>query len=293
VKMLKLYNLKGVEFDEFNKYLEKVQQISRNLGGQDSPQLHVWQMLSLIEADFPRGMLHILVVPLAEKPKAPATHAVALTRSEEREALDVLMPLPKTQVNIASTLVARWSRPVCAETVESLLCHLQRPLLEDEKIPIGQKDFDDLCADLPVQYASGALSAEQVSTLFRVSEDQHAKQVFVLCLYTIDYYFSQSHGTEDSYHGTYEVNISHLLKFILETATQTRSIRNNNENTSTGLMRPDYGLLLYGHCLLRGEEKGDSTSGDPKEELVDKLVHWTYEPLKYILGLLCCDSIAT
>ncbi len=63
-------------------------------------------------------------------------------------------------------------------------------------------------------------------------------------------------------------------------------IHNRNENTSTALKWPDYGFLLYRHCILRGEEKGNGTSGDPKKELLDKLVCWTYKPLKYILGLL-------
>ncbi len=56
--------------------------------------------------------------------------------------------------------------------METLLIHLQRPLSEEEKIPIRQKQFDVLCAHLLFQYSSDILSAEQVSTLFRVSEDQ-------------------------------------------------------------------------------------------------------------------------
>ena len=183
-------------------------------------------------------------------------------------------------VDISSDLQARWSRPVCAETPEALLIHILRPLLEEEKIPIRQKKYDKLC----FPSSSDALSAEQVSTLFRVSQDQHAEAVLRICDYAIE--IAESNGTEDFYHVTYDVNISRVLKFIVSGATNTKSIRNSNENTSTDLKRPDYGLLLYGHCILRGEEKGDGTSGDPKQELVDKLVRWTYKPLKYILGLL-------
>ena len=82
------------------------------------------------------------------------------------------------------------------------------------------------------------------------------------------------------------MNISRILKFILSGATITQSIRNSNENRITGLKWPDYGVLLYGHCILRGEEKGDGASGDPRRELLDKLARWSYKPLKYILGLM-------
>ena len=179
--------------------------------------------------------------------------------------------------------MARWSQPVCAETVETLLIHLQRPLVEEEKIPIGQEDFDDLCPHLPFEYSGNALSAEQVSTLFRVSDDERASDAYLLCQYAIK--ISESGGTKRFYHAMYDVNISRVLKFILSRATDTKSIRYRNENTSTDLKRPDYGLLLYGHCILRGEEKGDDESGDPRRDLVDKLVRWTYKPLKYILGV--------
>ena len=63
VNKLKLYQLKGVTFDEFSKHLEKIREISENLGSQDSPKLNLWKKLSMIE--FPEDMLHILVVPPA------------------------------------------------------------------------------------------------------------------------------------------------------------------------------------------------------------------------------------
>ena len=179
--------------------------------------------------------------------------------------------------------MARWTQSVCAETVETLLIHLQRPLLEEEKIPIRQKDFDNLCAHLPFQYSSEALSAEQASTLFRVSKDQHARDVLLHCEYAI--IFSESGGTKEFYHATYDVNISRFLKFVLSRATNTKSIRNSNKNASADLKLPAYGLLLYGHCILRVRRRA-TTQAEPRKELVDKLVRWTYKPLKYILGLL-------
>ena len=63
VNKLKLYQLKGVTFDESSKHLKKIREISENLGSQDSPKLNLWKKLSMIE--FPEDMLHILVVPPA------------------------------------------------------------------------------------------------------------------------------------------------------------------------------------------------------------------------------------
>ena len=83
-------------------------------------------------------------------------------------------------------------------------------------------------------------------------------------------------GKKDTFCFTYDLNISTIVKFILKSAT---SIRNSNQNTSTALKRSDYGLLVNKHCLLRGEEKGPDT-------VSEKIAHWVYKPLLYILGLL-------
>ena len=60
---LKLYKPKEIHFDEH--YLEKVREISQNLGGQGSPELHIYQNLSAIVGGFPEDMVHIIVVPSA------------------------------------------------------------------------------------------------------------------------------------------------------------------------------------------------------------------------------------
>jgi len=41
--------------------------------------------------------------------------------------------------------------------------------------------------------------------------------------------------------------------------------------------------LVNNHCLLRGEEKGENSSGNPKDELENK-IKWTYDPLLFIFG---------
>jgi hypothetical protein len=182
-------------------------------------------------------------------------------------------------------LVEKWSRPIPEQALDlhNLMLHLQHPLAEDEKIPISQDSFDDLTkVSSKVLFPESALSAEEAKTLFRVSEDESAtplEQLFVTAIERNPL----SSGTEDAFHGTMEDNIGWILRTLLPEGVP---IRNSNRNTSTALKRPDYGFLVKGHCLVRGEEKGTNPAGDPKQELVEKLHRWTYEPLPFILGLL-------
>jgi hypothetical protein len=76
-------------------------------------------------------------------------------------------------------------------------------------------------------------------------------------------------------------NIANILQLILPEA---EFIRDSDRDTSTALKRPDFGFLVKNNCILRGEEKGLESREDPKQELLDKLIY-TYQPLKYILGL--------
>jgi hypothetical protein len=176
--------------------------------------------------------------------------------------------------------VERWSRPVTATSLEILRTHLQQPLTEEEKIPIPQRQFDKLCVPYSSASPENALSPKQASTLFRVSTDEDALSASNRLLSAIDFP-SPRNGTEDRFHTMWDKNISEVLHLIL---SEAMPIRNSNKNTSTALKLPDYGFLFKNHCVLRGEEKGTDTAGDPKRELVDKL-KWIYHPLPYILGL--------
>lgn len=179
----------------------------------------------------------------------------------------------------------RWSYPVPTANVDALRIYLQQPLKEEEKVPIQQTVFDGLC--FPHIDQHGALTAQQLSTLFRVSTNESADRVSLLFMNAI-ISTPPPTGTEELFHSTYDNNISSIVKFILGLATP---IRNSNRGTSTALQRPDYGLLINEHCILRGEEKGSDSAGDPKRELVDKIVQWKWHPLRYILGQLWffCD----
>jgi hypothetical protein len=87
-----------------------------------------------------------------------------------------------------------------------------------------------------------------------------------------------SGGTEMSFIGFWDNNI------ICAILPPSKTIRNSNRDTSTGLLRPDFGVLTQGICIFRGEENSPTCSGDhPKRELIDKLT-WTYDPAPCILG---------
>ena len=81
-------------------------------------------------------------------------------------------------------------------------------------------------------------------------------------------------GTESSYISFWDQNIRYLLTFVLN----GQAIQGSNQNTSTALQMPDFGLLVNGICIFRGEGKVPSYSGKhPRLELFDKLT-WTYDP---------------
>ncbi|PVF98299.1 hypothetical protein CPB86DRAFT_733261 [Serendipita vermifera] len=223
-----------------------------------------------------KNMVHILV----KAPEIlPASSGVRRSRSEEeeRDKLGSLPKKPKYKADITGQLLERWSHPVTASNLQTLHIHLQQPLTEEEKVPISQDQFDKLC----VRYSSSSsrLQAEQLSTLFRVSEDEEAPDVQWRFECTIRM-APPTDDTEDAFHGFWDINISNILHFIL---SDVRPIRNSNRNTSIALKRPDYGLLVNDYCVFRGEEKGSDSKADPERELVDKL-RWEYDPLSYILG---------
>jgi hypothetical protein len=88
-------------------------------------------------------------------------------------------------------------------------------------------------------------------------------------------------STEALFHSFWDNNIRQILESVF---LASKTIRGSNMHTSTGLLSPDFGLLLGGNCVFRGEEKAPQYSGrHPKEELIQKL-RWTYDPASYILG---------
>ncbi|KAG8834757.1 hypothetical protein FRC17_007263 [Serendipita sp. 399] len=219
--------------------------------------------LRRLDKIYPSGLPDGEVVHIIVKPPSASTGSTVVRTGSKEEALDKLMPLPtnqKSEVDISLQLVARWSLPRAAESLQSLHIYLQQPLTEEEKIPISQKGFDLLSAPYYNRASwNQSVGPEELNTLFR--------------------------GTPDRWYGrhlhfSWDLNISEIVTFIL---SDSRHIRNSNKGSSTGSKWPDYGLLIKNHCVFRGEEKGSDPVGNPEQELVTKLIY-TYQPLTYILG---------
>jgi len=64
------------------------------------------------------------------------------------------------------------------------------------------------------------------------------------------------------------------VMMTVATMFKHKIIRDSSKGTSTGRDRPDYGVQIKGLTLLRGEEKGPGTRGDPRAELTSKLKLW-------------------
>ncbi|CAG8770788.1 12051_t:CDS:2, partial [Acaulospora colombiana] len=142
------------------------------------------------------------------------------------------------------------------------------------------EDFDSLVSPWYPESPELELKAEELKTLFRVSEDERANFLHARIMIVLISQPPES-GTEASFHYTWDSNISQIIKTIISNGSP---IRDNNRDTNTALKRPDYGFLVKKYCLFRGEEKAPDSSDDPKKELRVKLVDFSYQPLKYILG---------
>ena len=200
---------------------------------------------------------------------------------EEEDIQHGMSQLSLNVVDITNNLVETWSRSVRLPTVQDLMSHLQRPLEEAEKIPISQIDLDELSVPYSGDRLVNAITSQHLLTLFRLSADKRAPPIALRFISAIQF-TPPSTGTEDRFHSTYDKNITEILEAILP---GVEAIRNSNKDTSTALKRPDFGLLANGYCILRGEEKGTETGGEPEQELSRKIAHWEYDPLSFILGL--------
>ena len=185
-------------------------------------------------------------------------------------------------VDKTGELVATWSQPVPIKDVNALLLHLQQPLAKNEKIPISQERFNALCVPYSQESRWSSLTAQQLSTLFRVSTDDRAPAIKAQFLNTIRA-VPPLFGTEGNFHYTYDNNITEIIKFILLNACDQRD---SSHRTSPVFKRPDFCLFIDNYCLLRGEEMGSHSTGDPEKELINKIARWEYNPLPFILGLL-------
>ena len=155
--------------------------------------------------------------------------------------------------------------------------YLNGPLSNEHKIPVSNHY---MAAITQSGVDPEALSRAEAEALFRASEHETAGFATIFVKPVIAFPPLEDTGTESSFHSFWDQNIRNFLTCILK----ARAIRDGNERGSTPLQRPDFGLLVNGICIFRGEEKAPSYSGKhPKTELLEK-VTWTYGSAPYLLG---------
>ena len=177
-------------------------------------------------------------------------------------------------------LVGHWmsnraNQPIPA--IQDLLGFIERPLSEDEKIPITQSEFDKLLSTP----APDICDLSDVRSLFRIGESlNHSRlKVIIFAIQKTPFSISGS-ASERSYISGWDLNIRHIIETLERSG---HSDRNTSEHTATRNLRPDYSHTIDEKCVFRGEEKGPQSWEDPKEELGSKLV-WVYDPAPYVLG---------
>jgi hypothetical protein len=97
---------------------------------------------------------------------------------------------------------------------------------------------------------------------------------------------------EVSFHHFWDIVIEDPLKFFFDGSWLAE--RNNAGEGSFSGTGPDK-VVRFGFrhlALWRGEEKGPSTSGDPRQELVSKL-EWTYNHLPFLLAYCAKATLVT
>jgi hypothetical protein len=183
------------------------------------------------------------------------------------------------------TLKKTWGAKRARLTVPSIveLQHaLEKPLSDVEKIPLPQA----LCNRLVDVREECQLS--DVNMLFRLDDECISRTVLTEFYKAVERRPPLLAGTEDSFHVFWDENIRQILMELLKGATD---IRNSNFHTATAKSRPDFAIILNGHCVFRGEEKGPNNSEDPKKELSDKLL-WVYSGAPYVIGQSSCSVLS-
>lgn len=123
-------------------------------------------------------------------------------------------------------------------------------------------------------------SESDLEALFRVTEDEVVDMITALVT-AVHRLPPPMTGSENSLIQFWDDNIRTLLSLAF---SEDLAIRDSNQGTSTALCRPDFGFIINGVCVFRGEEKPKSFTGThPRQELLNKL-DWTYDPALFIVG---------
>jgi hypothetical protein len=181
--------------------------------------------------------------------------------------------------DISAVLLQRWATPIFPlPELKTLISYIQEPLAENAKIPLPDHAMRDLSS--PLVSLRAICHINDVQLLFRSSEDEQADLLWTITKAGLTFDPPDDDSTESAFHQFWDGNI----RRILDITTKGKCIRDSNNQTSTALLRPDFGVLVNGICAFRGEEKAPRYSGThPKDELINKLT-WTYDPAPYVLG---------
>lgn len=183
-------------------------------------------------------------------------------------------------VDITTTLIRFWAKPLSPPPdLEHLNSYIRGHLAEEVKIPLPEWIMKDMTTSGLVEPRS-MCTLDEINQVFRPSEDEQADYIWTIVKPAIILPPPDDDSTEAAFISFWDRNIREPLC----TAINSKPIRDSDESTSTALQRPDFGQLLDGVCVFRGEEKRLGFTGKhPRDELIDKLT-WTYDPAPYILG---------
>jgi len=186
-------------------------------------------------------------------------------------------------VDVSQILIQRLTRTIdLPADIPALRGYLDTPLSEEEKIPLCDNHINSFVV---TRGGAGAMcSRDDLLQLFRSSEVEEADAIATRAKSAMSLDVPPANGTERSYISFWD---QHIALIISQLVSQGQPIRNSHQNTDTASLRPDYGYVIGGVCVFRGEEKRLGFTGThPKAELFNKLVGWYYDPAPYVFGRL-------
>jgi hypothetical protein len=165
-------------------------------------------------------------------------------------------------------LFDRWTslKTALPPSMAELVVYLNEPLEEADKVPLSNHDMMMLVSRGEPWYACSQHDLEQ---LFRPSEDEESDYIRIILMTAIINSAPDKAGSKASFISFWDDNIRKIISGIISPST---AIRDSNRNSGTLLQRPDFGFLMGGDCVFRGEEKAPVFSGPhPRDELAQKL----------------------
>jgi len=155
-----------------------------------------------------------------------------------------------------------------------LRAFLLEPLKASERIPVNRSQFKSMLSSS----SQDICERQHLECVFTIS-DAYINHSLTIWFVSAVLEPPSATSTENIYHAFWDQNISKPLQVVIPEATSRRE-----KNWFTETRRPDYTLIIEAKCPFRGEEKSPENPGNPKTELIEKLVGWRYHPAPYILG---------